>query len=257
MCLAAVHIGRRSVTSWRWSPEWWSRMWTPASHVKTCCVGVMHKGSVHLYSQNPALVKLQYVDVLNAGWLQHLKVNLTVISADAALHQDNTHAWHTMSGGAMIVEKRKCFLFYFYSFLFFSFQGGAMQSFRQLSLHANMPHDCHAQSWDLVFMLSVHVKCIMSVSCKAATRAKPFSLRSGARSATCIRAIQADYWEMHYQDTQWTELARTSSLQEGALTHTCTVIEARSLSSQQGAQFTARKVVTQATRCISIELLLL
>ncbi len=52
----------------------------------------MHKGSVHLYSQNPALVKLQYVDVLNAGWLQHLKVNLTVISADAALHQDNTHA---------------------------------------------------------------------------------------------------------------------------------------------------------------------
>ena len=42
MCWAAAHTGRRSVTSWRWSPEWWSRMWTPASHFESCCAGVTH-----------------------------------------------------------------------------------------------------------------------------------------------------------------------------------------------------------------------
>ena len=72
-------------------------------------------------------------------------------------------------------------------------------------LRNSMPHDCHAQSWKLVFMLSVHAKCVMSVTFKAATQAKPLSLQPGALPTTCSRAIQPEcsqYLKMQCQDLQ-------------------------------------------------------
>lgn len=80
----------------------------------------MHTGSVHPYSQSLALAKLQHVDGVACGVATAPELSLNVISADATLHQDMTQA-----------VARRC---------------NAQIVIRQLSLHDNMPHGCHARS---------------------------------------------------------------------------------------------------------------